>query len=97
MKLFYLFIILNCATLQAQVGIGTNEPHRSAALDIQSSDKGILVPRVELNSLTDPAIGKDSIQQLPKQTIESTELENKDSSKQTKKNKKEKNKKREAK
>ena len=35
------------------VGIGTATPNSSAQLDVSSSDKGILVPRVNLTSLAD--------------------------------------------
>lgn len=55
-KIFFL-VLLTSNSFFAQVGIGTNQPHPSAALDIQSSNKGILLPRVELHSLTDPTIG----------------------------------------
>jgi hypothetical protein len=37
------------------VGIGTNTPNSSAALDVSSSAKGMLIPRVALNSTTDAA------------------------------------------
>jgi len=38
----------------AQVGIGTNKPDKSAVLDIQAEgSKGLLIPRVSLNSTTD--------------------------------------------
>lgn len=33
-------------TMSAQVGIGTTTPDKSAALDISSTDKGILIPRM---------------------------------------------------
>lgn len=36
----------------AQVGIGTPKPNKSAELDIVSTNKGVLIPRVELTSLT---------------------------------------------
>lgn len=36
----------------AQQGFGTNTPHRSAAVEIQSTNKGLLIPRVALNSET---------------------------------------------
>lgn len=40
---------LNMANLFAQnVGLGTNTPHPSAALDISSSNRGVLFPRVHL-------------------------------------------------
>ncbi|KQS26780.1 C1q-like domain-containing protein [Dyadobacter sp. Leaf189] len=37
------------------VGINTTTPHNSAALDIQSTNKGILIPQVELQSSIDNA------------------------------------------
>ncbi len=47
-----LIAIALCATFPAtaQVGIGTTTPHSSAALDITSSNKGFLAPRVELTA-----------------------------------------------
>lgn len=42
---------LNLGTYSyAQVGIGTTNPHASAMLEIQSNDKGVLIPR--MNTLT---------------------------------------------
>lgn len=38
---------------EAQVGIGTEEPSPAALLDIVAEDRGILIPRVQLNSITD--------------------------------------------
>ncbi|HZW78264.1 MAG TPA: hypothetical protein VFF21_08180, partial [Flavobacteriaceae bacterium] len=37
----------------AQIGIGTSAPSSSAVLDIQSTNKGILIPRISLSSSTD--------------------------------------------
>lgn len=37
----------------AQVGIGTTNPNASAILDVASSNKGVLLPRVQLASTTD--------------------------------------------
>ena len=37
----------------AQVGIGTNNPHPSAALDINFTSRGLLLPRVALTGVTD--------------------------------------------
>ena len=37
---------ISIATLQAQVGINTSTPNVSAALDIESTNKGILIPRM---------------------------------------------------
>ena len=43
-----------------QTGIGTPNPDPSAQLDVYSTDKGMLIPRVELNQTTDNApIGND--------------------------------------
>lgn len=43
--------ILATANTYAQHGIGTNTPHRSAALHIESTNKGLLIPRVVLTDL----------------------------------------------
>ncbi|WP_070808612.1 hypothetical protein [Dysgonomonas macrotermitis] len=58
------FMILLCisgmATLQAQVGINTSTPNASAAMDIVSTEKGILIPRmttVQKSAITSPAEG----------------------------------------
>lgn len=40
----------------AQVGIGTTNPEPSSILDVQSSDKGILIPRIALNDITQASI-----------------------------------------
>ncbi|MEL7376914.1 MAG: hypothetical protein AAFN65_08145, partial [Bacteroidota bacterium] len=61
----YLFtILLGCLTLDAtaQVGINTDNaaPDSSAMLDVQSSDKGLLIPRMDSTSrrnITNPADG----------------------------------------
>lgn len=44
----------------AQLGIGTPEPKNSSMLDVQATNKGILIPRVELTSTTvfAPIIGE---------------------------------------
>lgn len=47
-------------TAKAQVGINTTTPHASAALDIVSEDKGVLVPRLTLaqrSNISAPANG----------------------------------------
>jgi len=43
--------ILATTNTYAQHGIGTNTPHRSAALHIESTNKGLLIPRVVLTDL----------------------------------------------
>lgn len=62
MKKFGLLIFsLAIATLlQAQVGINTRTPHASAALDIESTTQGMLVPRMttaQKNAISSPAVG----------------------------------------
>ena len=44
-----------CFNLNAQVGIGTATPDPSAMLDISAVQKGLLIPRVSLLSVTDAA------------------------------------------
>ena len=60
----YLLIILSGAVVAnaqtGSVGIGTTTPNSSAALDIQSSTKGMLIPRmttVQRNLIATPAAG----------------------------------------
>ena len=56
MRLFYLKIFfLVSISLTAQVGIGTTSPNSSSVLDVNSSNKGVLLPRVALISTTDVA------------------------------------------
>jgi hypothetical protein len=57
-----LFVLLSVYTLnsQAQIGINTNTPNSSAQLDITSTDKGLLVPRMtatQRNNIASPATG----------------------------------------
>jgi len=40
------FLLSVCSTITAQVGIGTTTPETSAALDVSSTDKGFLMPRM---------------------------------------------------
>ncbi len=48
--LLLIFICCFSTTIYSQVGIGTTNPNASSALDIQSTDSGILIPRVSLSS-----------------------------------------------
>lgn len=51
---------LGGAIIQGTVGIGTNAPDSSAILELNATDKGILVPRVsttQRNSISNPANG----------------------------------------
>jgi hypothetical protein len=52
MKLL-VFLLLVFSVAKAQTGIGTTTPHASAKLDVSSSDKGFLPPRITLTSGTD--------------------------------------------
>ena len=48
-----LFLLLISIGVFAQTGIGTTTPHASAKLDVSSTNKGFLPPRVTLTSTTD--------------------------------------------
>lgn len=48
-----LFIAFNFFIVSAQVGIGTTNPDSSSMLDINSSTSGLLIPRVNLTSISD--------------------------------------------
>jgi len=50
-----LFLLIVISSLHAQVGIGTTTPATSSALDITSTNKGLLIPRVALISTSDVA------------------------------------------
>jgi hypothetical protein len=54
------FLILNSILINAQIGIGTNSPDASAILDLSSTNKGLLLPRMttlQQTNLVNPAIG----------------------------------------
>ena len=53
MKKLILFLCLISFGLYAQTGIGTTTPNASAKLDVYSTNKGFLPPRVILTSVTD--------------------------------------------
>jgi hypothetical protein len=58
--LLILSVVLNGMLAAQNVGIGTNAPHASAALEIKSSSKGFLAPRlstVQRNAIVSPAEG----------------------------------------
>lgn len=61
-KIFY--VTLLCFIIgsgcYAQVGIGTTNPDNSSVLDIESTDKGVLIPRLttaQINAIVNPANG----------------------------------------
>ena len=47
-----LFTLLLSFSLAAQVGVNTTTPSPDSALDINSSDKGLLIPRVDITNLS---------------------------------------------
>ncbi|MCD0476364.1 hypothetical protein LPB87_18385, partial [Flavobacterium sp. EDS] len=51
-QLLSLLLILGGFTAYGQVGIGTPLPNSSSQLDVMASDKGILIPRVDLENTT---------------------------------------------
>ncbi|ULC60289.1 hypothetical protein MBM09_04690 [Flaviramulus sp. BrNp1-15] len=60
--ILYVVIMLFCINYHSysQVGIGTTNPDNSSILDIESTDKGILIPRLttaQINAITNPAEG----------------------------------------
>ena len=58
--IFITGLLTTLFTMTAQVGIGTTSPDNSAALEVQSTTKGLLPPRVtysQMNAITDPAEG----------------------------------------
>jgi hypothetical protein len=65
MNKIILLLVINCIWFTANsqtgsVGIGTTSPNASAALDIQNTAKGVLVPRmtmVQRNAIASPANG----------------------------------------
>ena len=57
-KLIFFFILINQIpyTTYSQVGIGTTTPNPSSQIDISSSDKGVLVPRISLSNVTNTSL-----------------------------------------
>lgn len=46
-------LVFTCLVAAAQTGIGTPTPNKSAQLHVEATDKGVLIPQVALQSLTD--------------------------------------------
>ena len=60
LKYFILFVFLGVNHLSAQVGIGTNTPSSAALLDVNSTTKGVLFPRMsnsQMLALSSPVVG----------------------------------------
>lgn len=68
MNIFYTTILALCLISVrfsfSQVGIGTNTPNPSAALDVSSTNKGFLLPRVALTSAQDLTTVPNPVQGL---------------------------------
>ena len=59
-KLLYFLLITFSTQLSAQVGIGTDTPDNTAMLEVQSTSKGVLFPRmttVQRTGIATPATG----------------------------------------
>ena len=59
LKIVFFLLIVSLAS-KAQVGIGTQNPNASAQLDISSTNKGLLIPRLtrsERDAISNPATG----------------------------------------
>jgi hypothetical protein len=64
-KLLLIILILCIQFSNAQVGIGTSSPNESAQLEVLSSEKGLLIPRLQLSSTTDvTAIKNGNVESL---------------------------------
>ncbi len=59
-NIFTVLLLFSCVVLSAQTGIGTTTPNASAKLEVYSTDKGFLLPRmtsVQRSSIASPANG----------------------------------------
>lgn len=59
-QLLLLFVLSICWVTSAQIGIGTTTPHSSSILDVTSTSKGFLLPRMtgfERGHIQNPSVG----------------------------------------
>jgi hypothetical protein len=56
-SLLYIFLLSQHYLLGQTVGVNTSTPDPSAALDISSNNKGLLIPKVQLQNLSDNLYG----------------------------------------
>jgi hypothetical protein len=57
-KIITLILVMASCTITAQVGINTSTPDQSSVLDITSTSKGVLLPRISnVATVTSPATG----------------------------------------
>ena len=61
MRIFLTLLVISSPLISfSQVGINTSAPHSSSALDVSSTTKGLLIPRMtntQMNSINSPAAG----------------------------------------
>jgi hypothetical protein len=58
--LLFFLLLFNHLNVFSQVGINTSSPQSSSALDVSSTTKGVLIPRMtntQMNAITSPATG----------------------------------------
>jgi hypothetical protein len=51
-KITFLIVLLFVITVNAQVGVGTTSPIDGSILDVESTDKGVMIPRMDITDLT---------------------------------------------
>ncbi|GIV43224.1 MAG: hypothetical protein KatS3mg035_0347 [Bacteroidia bacterium] len=59
-RIFTLIAFFFALQIKAQIGIGTTSPSPSSILDLSSTNKGLLIPRMtqaERNAISSPATG----------------------------------------
>lgn len=57
-KIITLVLVMSYCAITAQVGINTSSPDQSSALDVTSTTKGVLLPRItDVSLVTNPATG----------------------------------------
>lgn len=75
-RLLVSFFVLGIYTAQSQAGIGTKNPNPSAALEIFSTNKGLLIPQIALTSIidTETIVSGNVVSLLVYNTTNSTEI-----------------------
>ncbi len=59
-KLLLIILVSSCIKTYCQVGFGTNAPHSSAVLELKSTNKGLLIPRmtkIQRDQINTPILG----------------------------------------
>ncbi|MTG99332.1 hypothetical protein GJV76_14585, partial [Myroides sp. BIT-d1] len=63
-RLLPIAVLMLTGTTYSQIGIGTMKPHDSAMLEINSADKGVVIPQISLKSTTDELTIKNAVESL---------------------------------